>query len=187
MNRSSISGFLIFPILLALTLSFHGVNGGPLEDNCKTLASIGLPYNSCVTNLQADPRSKNADLYELGLISLNLTRANAAYIKARAQKLLNDQGRGADIRIKRVLQACVHIYFLAIEDTNDGIKSFVSKGYSGTRNSMSGVADSGGTCEDGFIQFNFTSPLTKENNNFLQMADIPLTIAYWLECRGTCT
>ncbi|PIA61576.1 hypothetical protein AQUCO_00300829v1 [Aquilegia coerulea] len=171
--------FFLFLSLLGLALVFQleCVSCDTLTDTCKKISDADptLSTEFCVTTLQVNPESKTADLHGLGAISLNLAMANATCMKSQFQKIIDEQKQpGGNIELSKSCAVCVEVYSLGLFTLSKVISSFESKGYDST--GMSAVCDSPVTCEDAFQESNSTSPLAKENDNFLQLCIIPLAI-----------
>ncbi|PIA61577.1 hypothetical protein AQUCO_00300830v1 [Aquilegia coerulea] len=176
--------FFLFLCLLGLALVslLEFISCDTLTDTCKKLSDSdpkNLSTEFCVTTLQVNPDSMTADLHGLGVISLNLAIANATYVKSQFQKVLDEQKKpGGNIELSKSCEVCVEAYSLGLSSLNDAVSSFESKLYYDSNIAMSAVYDSPGTCEDTFKELKLTSPLAKENSNFLQLCAIPLAITH---------
>ncbi|KAL5701091.1 hypothetical protein ACHQM5_026468 [Ranunculus cassubicifolius] len=177
MRRSTV--FSLFLVLLALL--GHGVQGETLEENCQKIIKPNLSFDYCMKVFQTDPKSRNADLRGLGIISTKQIIAKATYIKSYTQKLLDSQRKGGDIRYTRGLQDCVEIYSQGLGDAYAALSGLESKSYFESHNAMSSVFDAPSTCEDGFREFQLKSPLMQLNNEFAELAAIPLHIVALLD------
>ncbi|OUZ99186.1 Pectinesterase inhibitor domain [Macleaya cordata] len=165
---------------LSLLLNFHGsVNGDDIvSDTCKKAAASDpqLKFDFCVSSLQANPKSKIADLLGLGVISMELSSSNATYIRSYIGKLLKD-GQGVDPRAKKNLQDCLELYSNAIVDVQYAIIALKARDFMEANTQMSAAMDASTTCEDGFKEDKgLVSPLAKEDNDFFQLTAISLAI-----------
>ncbi|OUZ99185.1 Pectinesterase inhibitor domain [Macleaya cordata] len=161
-------------------MNFHiGVNGDDIiSDTCQKAAASdpNLKYDFCVSSLQANPKSKTADLLGLGVISMELSSSNATYISSYIGKLLKD-GQGVDPKAKKYLQDCLELYSDAIVDVQDAIKALNARDFMQANTQMSAAMDASTTCEEGFKEEKgLVSPLAKEDNDFFQLTAISLAI-----------
>ncbi|PIA40167.1 hypothetical protein AQUCO_02500102v1 [Aquilegia coerulea] len=170
--------------LMVITFLLHGVHGGggddTLENNCKKLASANISYDFCVTNLQVNPRSKSANLQELGLISMDLIVANATYIKSHIVKLQKEQGKGKSLSFRNSLQNCWNSYSMALYTANQVIKGMSTGPRYSYLQAIEVIHRSPNNCEAGFMKWKLKSPLTKENKHFEHLVRIPIQIITYM-------
>ncbi|KAI3895135.1 hypothetical protein MKX03_011002 [Papaver bracteatum] len=183
MNRSfplfSLSS--IFIVILVLNSKFdHGVSGDLISDACRNASKTDPDqYDSCVSSLSANPANKHAhDLAELGVISMQTCLQKATSIHSYIAKILK-HGKEEPAAAKQWLESCLELYSLAVDNVEKAIASFKIKDYFSANIEISAAMDDSGTCEDLFKEDfgqNLTSPLAKQNDEFCQLAAIPLGI-----------
>lgn len=124
--------------------------------------------------LQAlNPRSQNATLQELVIISLGLTISNAKNISSHIEQLLSL--KSFDKHTKIGLQDCLELYSDAHSTLLEAMENVKLKDYEGANVEISSAMDASTTCEDGLKEKKGeVSPLTKENSIFFQFTVISL-------------
>ncbi|KAJ6328249.1 hypothetical protein OIU77_010022 [Salix suchowensis] len=134
-----------------------------------------LSYNFCLTSLQAVNHSQCADLRDLGLMSIKLTKSNVTNTRYYVKKLLKNTKW--DPFIRACLNDCLELYSDAIPTLKQAMKDFKSKHYEDANIEVSSVIDAATTCEDGFKEREgAVSPLTKRNNDTFQLSAIVLAV-----------
>ncbi|KAI3935675.1 hypothetical protein MKW98_022683 [Papaver atlanticum] len=167
---------LTFSSLLVLFLFSHGVNGADIiEPTCNKAAksSPNIKYHYCLNSLKANPKSRNADIQQLGIISAELAKSKANSIRIVIKRLLGTNKNRVD---NKCLQDCLKIYANAAEDLMEVITDFNAKDYFEANIQMSAAMDASTNCEDGFKQMGLVSPLTKMNDRYFQTTAITLAI-----------
>ncbi|XP_031277620.1 putative invertase inhibitor [Pistacia vera] len=179
LNFSSLSLLFFF----CFFFSDHLITAHDLvHQTCKKCAQNdpNLNYNFCVTSLEAVPSSHCADLRQLGMISINLTRRNVTNTRSYINELLKN--KKSDPFMSSCLTDCYELYSDAISTLQQAIKDYKSKQYEDANFEISSVMDASTTCEDGFKeQKGLVSPLTKRNNNSFQLSVIALSIINMLD------
>ncbi|KAJ6679291.1 PECTINESTERASE INHIBITOR-LIKE [Salix purpurea] len=173
--------FSYFPLLLFLPLLFSTFHADIAQDlvpeTCRKLAENdpNLSYNFCLTSLQAVNRGQCADLRDLGLMSIKLTKSNVTNTRYYVKKLLKNTKW--DPFIRACLNDCLELYSDAIPTLKQAMKDFKSKHYEDANIEVSSVIDAATTCEDGFKEREgAVSPLTKRNNDTFQLSAIVLAV-----------
>ncbi|OVA07569.1 Pectinesterase inhibitor domain [Macleaya cordata] len=167
---------LSLPLFFFL-LCFHGVNGVDItKPTCKKAAKsdLKLKYSFCLKSLKANPKSQNANLQELGILSTELAITNANSTSSYIKNLLKKNQKRVD---NKYLKDCLELYTDAIPDLQEVLEAFKSRDYFKANIQMSSAMDASSTCEDGFKEKKgLVSPLTKKNNDFFQLTAIALAI-----------
>ncbi|MCL7035758.1 hypothetical protein MKW94_030822 [Papaver nudicaule] len=167
---------LTFSSLLFLFLFSHGVDGADIvEPTCNKAAksSPNVKYHYCLSSFKANPKSQNADIQQLGIISTELAKSNANSISTIIKRLLAENKNRVDTKY---LQDCSEMYSSAVSDLEEVLKAFNAKDYFKANIRMSAAMDASTNCEDGFKETGLVSPLTKMNNRYFQTAAITLAI-----------
>ncbi|PIA32554.1 hypothetical protein AQUCO_04400030v1 [Aquilegia coerulea] len=165
---------LSFSLLLLL---LHGVFCDDLiNQTCKKVVegdpNVNLDF--CTSTLQAVPSSHTADLDELVLISMNLTKANATHTISYIQRLLKQKMRPYT---RSCLIDCLELYSDAMSSLNTAMNDCKLERYYEANIQLSATMDAPTTCEDGFKQKKSTkSPLRKRNRDMFQLGAIALSI-----------
>ncbi|KAJ4846833.1 hypothetical protein Tsubulata_004630 [Turnera subulata] len=174
-SKQFFSTILNFFIIFLLFYSCEGVNNLQVHGYCKEAAHSdpNLSYAFCVASLEANPRSKKADLEELLNITLHLTISNATNIASSIKQLLD--GKNFDPYTRGALKDCLELYLDADSSLHDAICDFKSKDYFKANLDASAAMDSAITCEDDFKEKKgVVSPLTRENDTFFQLTAMVL-------------
>ncbi|KAJ4727325.1 Pectinesterase inhibitor [Melia azedarach] len=170
--------FCSFSCLLLLFFTFHAITAHNIvRETCKKCAQSdpNLSYNFCLTSLQAVQSSHCANLRELGIISMKLTRQNLTNTKSFIKELLKN--KKLDPFTKGCLNDCFELYSDAIPTLKQTLKDYKSKHYEDANIGVSSVLDACTTCEDGFKEKqDAVSPLSKRNNDTFQLSAIALSI-----------
>ncbi|KDP28907.1 hypothetical protein JCGZ_14678 [Jatropha curcas] len=160
-----------------LLFTFHGLTATNLiQETCKKCAQRdpNIGYKFCVSSLEASPESRCANLGELGIISIKLTRRNITSTRHYVKELLKN--KRLDPNIRPCLNDCLDLYSDAIPTLKQAIQDYKSKHYEDANIEVSSVIDASTTCEQGFKERAVTSPLTGRNNDALQLSAIALSI-----------
>ncbi|XWS49203.1 hypothetical protein CRYUN_Cryun13aG0143700 [Craigia yunnanensis] len=162
--------FAFFFLLLVL------VRSDVIQDSCDKAAKgdPNINFDFCVASLEQNSKSKTATCTEdLVPISIEIATSNATSISSIVSKLL--EKKSLEKFTRSCLEACSELYSEAGSDLQSGGQAFESKDYGTANVDISAALDAPETCEDGFKEKKWlVSPLTKENNNFLQLTAIPL-------------
>ncbi|KAH0462172.1 hypothetical protein IEQ34_009747 [Dendrobium chrysotoxum] len=172
--------FSLFFLLLLHQSSI--VSGSIVEKTCNRCVKIdqGFDYNLCVSLLNSNPNSRNADLSGLGVISLDIAGAKAANIQSTINKLLKSLPGGKKYE-KGCLEDCLELYTDAISQLRDSVEAIKARRNDDARTWISAAVDAASTCEDGFQEGGLKSPLNKQNDEYLKTILIPLDIAALLD------
>ncbi|RZC67786.1 hypothetical protein C5167_011479 [Papaver somniferum] len=174
------SFFIVF-----LVLNFHNVNGDLIKDVCKNASKNTPPvkefkveYDFCVASLMANPKSKDADLRGLGVISMQTCLQNATSVHSYIGQLLKD--RKTQPIPKSSVNSCFNRYRDAIRSVQKATSSFKTKDFSSANIQMSAAMEASIMCEYEFeevlLGLALPSPLTKQNGDFFQLTGISLAI-----------
>ncbi|KAI9181596.1 hypothetical protein LWI28_016530 [Acer negundo] len=164
---------------------FHATTAHNLiHETCKKCAQndSNVDYEFCATALQSIPRSYNASLHQLGIISINLNRSNVTHTRSYIKKLLKrkmkkNKNLDYDPYIRACLVDCFDLYSDAVSTLKQAIKDYKSSRYEDANFQVSSVMDASTACEDGFKEkHGVVSPLTKKNNDEFQLSAISLSI-----------
>ncbi|KAK9743184.1 hypothetical protein RND81_03G222800 [Saponaria officinalis] len=171
---------LLFVTFITSTTLAKGANLVP--ETCKKI-SISEPsvrYDFCVTVLGSDRRSSTANLQQLAEISFNLSVSKAKSISKKIGELLKDPK--FNTFQKNALKDCQELYSDAPDDIQTGLKALLNeKDFEKANIEVSGAITSADTCEDGFSERKEFSPLTGDNNYFMELAKIPLVFIVLLK------
>ncbi|KAF5731570.1 Plant invertase/pectin methylesterase inhibitor superfamily protein [Tripterygium wilfordii] len=177
-SSSSSSSFSLLMFLLFL-FTFHALAAQDIiNTTCQKCSQHDpkIDYNFCVTSLQADPRTRSADLRKLGLISIKLLAHNLTTTRQSIEGMLKKK-KINDPHIRACLNDCLELYSDAIDTIEQSNKDYKSKHYEDANMDISSVMDASTTCEHGFKEKDgASSPLTKRNNNVFQLSAIALSI-----------
>ncbi|KAK9190682.1 hypothetical protein WN943_019291 [Citrus x changshan-huyou] len=145
MYFSTLITFLITFFLLFLV----SLSSNLIQDSCENAAKNdpNLSYEFCVASLEANPRSQNATLQELVIISLGLTISNAKNISSHIEQLLSL--KSFDKHTKIGLQDCLELYSDAHSTLLEAMENVKLKDYEGANVEISSAMDASTTCEDG--------------------------------------
>ncbi|KAK2650891.1 hypothetical protein Ddye_018380 [Dipteronia dyeriana] len=166
---------------------FHATTAHPsniIHETCKKCAQNdpNLDYIFCVNSLQSIPRSHNASLHQLGIISINLNLSNVTHTRSYIKKLLKQKMKkneklDYDPYKRACLIDCFDLYSDAVSTLKQAIKDYKSTHYEDANFQVTSVMDASTTCEEGFKEKEgVVSPLTKRNNNAFQLSAISLSI-----------
>ncbi|XP_031281952.1 putative invertase inhibitor [Pistacia vera] len=146
-----------------------------VHQTCKkcTQNDLNLNYSFCVTSLEAVPSSHCANLRQLGMVSINLTRRNVANTRSYINDLLKN--KKLDPFMSSCLTDCYEIYSDVISILQQAIKDYKSKHYEDTNFEISSVMDASTTCEDGFKEQEGVASYNRNNNSF-QLSAIALSM-----------
>ncbi|XP_044493387.1 putative invertase inhibitor [Mangifera indica] len=178
LHFSSLSLLFIFFFVSDHLITAHNL----IHQTCKKCSQNdpNLSYTFCVTSLEAVPSSHCANLRQLGMIAINLTRRNVTSTKSYINELLKN--KKLDPFMKACLNDCYELYSDAIMTLQQAFIDYKSKHYEDANFEISSVMDASTTCEDGFKeQEGVVSPLTKRNNNTFQLPAIALSIINMLQ------
>ncbi|KAK6148388.1 hypothetical protein DH2020_019300 [Rehmannia glutinosa] len=142
-----------------------------LEDVCRQ--THDQPH--CMNVLGSDPRTHNADLYELGLITIDLGSYSATGTKVKIHTLLLSE-KDPQLRTRFVM--CDDYYEDAIDSLRDAV-DYLKRGDYTEFNLDGGSAYADAIdCEDAFkAPPAYISPLTDENYRLKQFGEIITIIA----------
>lgn len=179
----SIPLFLTFFFFFLFVCSFHGITGHNIvHETCKKCSQNdpNISHNFCVTSLQADAKSQCANLGELGMISMKLTRENVTKTRSYIKDLLKN--KKLDPFMRACLHDCFDLYSDAVPTLKQAMKDYKAKQYEDANIGVSSVVDACTTCEDGFKENQgAVSPLTKRNYDAFQLSVISLSIINMLK------
>lgn len=181
-KRRRMKTLMMLKFLVSLFVSQQGlVQGTDMVTNTCTRAARSNPevsYDFCVAYLQANPRSRRADLGGLGLMSLELASAYAAHTNYHLKELIHETG--LDSFKIRCLKGCFNFYTKAIDKLRDTENAFKSGRYSDVNEWVNSVIEGLDICEEGFSGGDLVSPLTEENKDLSQLCSIALAITSFL-------
>ncbi|KAI3875064.1 hypothetical protein MKW98_019637 [Papaver atlanticum] len=167
---------LTFSCLLFLFIFSHGVNAADItEPTCNKAAksSPNIKYHYCLSSFKANPKSRNANIQQLGIISTESAKWKANSISTSIKSLLEKNKNRAD---NKYLQDCLEMYTSAVSDLEKVLEAFIAKDYFKANIRMSAAMDASTNCEDGFKETGLVSPLTKMNDCYFQTTAIALAI-----------
>ncbi|KAJ4847702.1 hypothetical protein Tsubulata_050426 [Turnera subulata] len=182
------SSILSISLFIQLLLLFGVQDAGAtppshnlIHETCRKCArnDPNLSYDFCVTSLQAAPDSRCANLTQLGVISLKLTRQNLTATKKYIRLLLKNKTSHQydDPYIRSCLKDCFRLYSDAILSLKEAIADYKSTNYADANIKVSSVLDASTTCEDGFKEKQgVSSPLTKRNGDTFHLSALALSI-----------
>ncbi|XP_038875624.1 putative invertase inhibitor [Benincasa hispida] len=181
--KFSLSSFMITPLssLLLLYIIFNIsttiVVGDLVQKTCKKCENNdpNINYIFCISSFRAHSGSDSADLRKLGAISLSLIQKNLSNSFGYVEKLLQNKEIDSYKRVR--LNDCLEVYSDAIVSVEEGKKAYIAKHYNDANIKVSSVMDAARVCEDGFKEKEgVSSPLTRWNKDFFQLAAIALSI-----------
>uniref|UniRef100_A0A0D3HHS8 Pectinesterase inhibitor domain-containing protein n=2 Tax=Oryza TaxID=4527 RepID=A0A0D3HHS8_9ORYZ len=167
--------FLFAVLLIAAPQLAAGINSF-LYGACKTIAggSELLSVTFCIDALSSDNRSSNISSYkEFAVIAVDLLTANATSTKSEIDvKLRNGGGGGGDAATTRCLQSCQAVYGDILQ-AQAAVGAAVKAGrFQEAISSLEKSASEVKECQDGFGKSNVTSPLSVENDDAFQLAEL---------------
>ncbi|VVA29106.1 PREDICTED: putative [Prunus dulcis] len=187
--RTSTFSLTSLPLFLLLFFFFFTLKAitakNLIPETCKKCVQDdpNLSYKFCVTSLQAAPNSSSADVRQLGIISMNLIRQNMTSTRQYIKQLMKN--RKLDKFLRAYLEVCLELYSDAIPDIKQALRYYKAKQYRDANVRVTGVYDAPVTCEDGFHERKgLVSPLTKRNNDAVQLSAIALSIIDMLGSLG---
>ncbi|KAK2990205.1 hypothetical protein RJ640_014657 [Escallonia rubra] len=170
----SILGICVLVLSLTNLPSGQCSTSAPIKDDdliAKSCAQTEYP-DTCVSDLQADPRSSNVDVAGLARIMLDLSVAKAKDILSRIRQL---SAGTTDRVLKRYLDGCITQYDSAVSKfLPDAIADLQAKNYAFARTNA-GYADTGVLyCQSSFRgpPEQRKSPITSENQAMHEVAEI---------------
>ncbi|PQP91577.1 putative invertase inhibitor [Prunus yedoensis var. nudiflora] len=114
---------------------------------------------------------------------MNLIRHNMTSTRQHIKHLLKNTKLDKFLRV--YLEDCLDLYSNAIPDIKKALRSYKAKQFRDANVRVSGVCDAPVTCEDGFHEREgLVSPLTKRNNDAVQLSAIALSIINMLGSLG---
>ncbi|KAJ4720582.1 Pectinesterase inhibitor [Melia azedarach] len=141
------------------------------------ICSRSLDFFVCESALYNDPRSGDADLAGMGIISLDLTSKNFTDTSSFI-KVLNDSTSDSDM--KKVLRYCSVAYNNGLDAIDKATDSLNSKDYENF-NEIAVVAPAEAVqCERAFVRSPIKSPLTQRNQNAKLLGDIIVSVSILL-------
>ncbi|BAT12532.1 Os11g0132300 [Oryza sativa Japonica Group] len=165
--------FLLAVLLIAASQLAAGINSA-VYGACKTIAGgsglIGVTF--CIDALSSDNRSSNVGSYkEFAVIAVDLLTANATSTKSEIDAMLRSSGGGGDATT-RCLKSCQAVYGGILQ-----VQAAVGAAVKGGRfqeaiSSLEKSASAVKECRDGFGKSNVTSPLSVENDDTFQLAEL---------------
>lgn len=145
------------------------------EELINKVCDHSIYQHLCLSSLQSVPESKNADLYDLTTISLQLAAANASEIRNHIVKLLNTSE--SDSYSRQGLNDCSENYHDAVDRIKDSLEALENKGYNDINSWVTAAMADAVSCEEGFHDHpDNKSPLTTQNTIFNQLCSNALTI-----------
>ncbi|KAK8516271.1 hypothetical protein V6N13_046978 [Hibiscus sabdariffa] len=170
MKNSLVSAIVLFCLLIV------SVRSDVLSDSCQEAAKgdPNIKFDFCVSALKDNPKAKSATrVADLVGVVIETAISNSKSIGSVISKLLSD--KSLEQYVRRCLEDCSELYSDVGPSLSRGERAFKGKDY-GTANSViSAAMDVASTCEDQFKEKKgVVSPLTKENNSFLQLNAISL-------------
>ncbi|XP_062083385.1 putative invertase inhibitor [Humulus lupulus] len=187
-DRIITGGFImrthIFPflnILLPLSFSFilstfhlslvASSSSNLIQGTCKKCSDTdpNLSYNFCTVSFESSPDGRRcADLRDLGLVSIRLTKNNVTSTRHFIKHLLHNDNnkKKLDPYVKACLRDCMELFNDAVLTIKVAVKDYKAKRYDDANIGLSSVIDASSTCEDGFKETDETkkhvvSPLSK--------------------------
>lgn len=113
-----------FPQNIVATVNQSNATGANLiETACQHSGQRDL----CVTSLESDPNTRNADLTGLALIALRLASSNASDISDYAKSLFSDSS--LEPEVQDGAGECLDHYLDAAEQLDDSIAALLAKAY----------------------------------------------------------
>ncbi|PQP94933.1 putative invertase inhibitor [Prunus yedoensis var. nudiflora] len=114
---------------------------------------------------------------------MNLILHNITSTRQHIKHLLKNTK--LDKFLRASLEVCLELYSDAIPDIKKALRSYKAKQYRDANKRVTGVYDAPVTCEDGFHEREgLVSPLTKRNNDAVQLSAIALSIIHMLGSLG---
>lgn len=128
----------------------------------------------CKTILTADPRTKNASIFELGLVAIDLALNKSYSTKVKIQSLNESTG---DPKLKDSLAFCEAYYEDASYVLGYARSHLNNKQYEAASISAGGVNNDARKCERKLNNPPVKSPFTKENQDLERLSAIIATAA----------
>uniref|UniRef100_A0A0E0F264 Pectinesterase inhibitor domain-containing protein n=1 Tax=Oryza meridionalis TaxID=40149 RepID=A0A0E0F264_9ORYZ len=168
--------FLLAVLLIAASQLAAGIYSA-VYGACKTIAGgsglIGVTF--CIDALSSDNRSSNVSSYkEFAVIAVDLLTANATSTKSKIDAMLRSSGGGGGggDATTRCLKSCQAVYG-GILQAQAAVGAAVKGGrFQEAISSLEKSASAVKECQDGFGKSNVTSPLSVENDDTFQLAEL---------------
>uniref|UniRef100_A0A0E0MJ83 Pectinesterase inhibitor domain-containing protein n=1 Tax=Oryza punctata TaxID=4537 RepID=A0A0E0MJ83_ORYPU len=177
-SNNGVSALFLFAVLLIAVSQqpqlATGINSS-VYGACKTIAGgsglIGVTF--CIDALSSDNRSSNVGSYkEFAVIAVDLLTANATSTKSEIDGMLRNGGGGGAGATTRCLQSCQAVYG-GILQGQAAVGAAVKGGrFQEAISSLEKSARAVKECQDGFGKSNVTSPLSVENDDAFQLAEL---------------
>lgn len=168
----------IFLIVSLLSISFTLTiaKADLIGDVCSKAQKPAL----CLSALNADPRSKGANLEGLATISIDISQKNAQTVRDLVNTLLK---QATDPKLKTRYDSCLENYNDAVDDLGELPGFLKSKDYLGLNVHASAAFDGPTTCDDNFSETPpAEAPQLKDASDKLQgLIDIILVISNLLK------
>ncbi|XP_026429140.1 uncharacterized protein LOC113325134 [Papaver somniferum] len=183
MKQVCFSSSLVF-ILLVILVNFHGghVHGaGLINTACKTAVTEfqeKVTYSFCVASLEANPKSKNYGIEDLAVVAYEHATKKGISVNSYIHQLLKDGKQSSDVMVR--LKGCSRDYKDIGSLMKDATRSFRGGDTEGGATGLDTAENIVLSCQ-GRFDGGFTSPLAKEDNEFLQHIYISLTITLMIQ------
>ncbi|XP_050215478.1 putative invertase inhibitor [Mercurialis annua] len=155
--------------LITCSARFHAT-----QDLISTACSHTLYYEICISSLNSDPRTKTADLQELANVALNLTISYGQETLAHITDL-KSTARGNDT-VSSCLGDCMEVFSDAVEELNEAIDALRIKSLENVKTFVSAAMTDSDTCDEGFKEIGFVSPVSDKTLYFSKLCSIFLAI-----------
>ncbi|MQM17971.1 hypothetical protein Taro_050954 [Colocasia esculenta] len=138
-------------------------------------------FDICMSTLQSNPDSRNADVKGLALISLEVCIAHAegtiSYMRQLRGNASTTGRADGDKYETQCLDDCATEYDDALDDLRKSVGKQQSGDYDSVNAMVSGAMTDSDTCEGGFGERpGYTSPLTERNDYFAKLCSNSLAI-----------
>ncbi|XP_026440570.1 uncharacterized protein LOC113339532 [Papaver somniferum] len=174
-------------VLIVILVNFHGVHvhgAGLVSTACKNAVARfreKVTYSFCVASLEANPKSKTYGIEDLGVVAYEHATKKGISVNSYIHHLLKDGKQSSDVVVR--LKGCSQDYSDIGKIMKDATGSFRGGDFESGEIGLDTAEDIVFSCQRRF-DGGFTSPLAKEDNEFLQHIYISymiseMTVAVW--------
>ncbi|XP_072971018.1 uncharacterized protein [Typha angustifolia] len=174
-SSSSSSSIVFFLVVNLLSCYILPLTDASLLQTCMALASSDpqVSVEFCVSSLQVDPRSSSLDMNDLALIATSLAITNATSTLSKIHQWMN---MASDPSLEECLQMCLRIYSNARDVLAESERLILSYRYDEATQTLGSIIDGPMICELGFPEFGIPSPMSKENDDLINLSEIALDL-----------
>ncbi|XP_059278091.1 cell wall / vacuolar inhibitor of fructosidase 1-like [Lycium ferocissimum] len=159
---------IFFPMMMLISMFTNKDNTTLIHNTCKNTPN----YQLCISTLQSDPRSSDADITVLGLVMVDAVKKKTVEIMESIKEL-----EKTNPKWKIPLNECSLFYYAVIKadvpEAVDGLKKGVPKF---AEMGMDDTAVEAEICEYSFKENGLNSPLSKKNRDLMDLSNVAKSI-----------